>query len=79
MSPLFHSNQDWFDYLTLLLLEHFPKPYTRAEKKMLALEDTLIDETSDSESSGENGEGEETKTAANTATKKQQQLRSDKS
>ena len=68
-----------FDHITLLLLEHFPKPYTRAEKKMLALEDTLIDETSDSESSGENGEGEETKTAANTATKKQQQLRSDKS
>ena len=62
-------------------IEHFPKPYTKAEKKMLALEDTLIDETSDSDSSGENGEGEETKgtMTSNMTTTKKPVLRSDKS
>ena len=49
---------------------------------MLALEDTLIDESSDSDSSGENGEGEETtkgSMAANMTTNKKPVMRSDKS
>jgi hypothetical protein len=31
------------------MMKHFPKPYTKAEKKMLAKEDQQIEETSDSE------------------------------
>ena len=36
-------------WLYIVFTEHFPKPYTKAEKKMLAKEDQQIEETSDSE------------------------------